>query len=199
MRNALQIFGNVFWVALLGFAAIQYVVDASGPKINRVHETYEIAGLGSAALRREMSMKGPVSDGNGARYWAWADWNVAWRYSYEASGFGCHITHVDVTVDVKVTTPRWRNMDAASGHMRAAWSRMYSALERHEERHASHGIAAGHEIHTALSDMEPRPTCDTLEKDANALGHRIVDKYSAKDVEYDRQTKHGFTEGVRLP
>jgi predicted secreted Zn-dependent protease len=72
-------------------------------------------------------------------------------------------------------------------------------LRQHERQHGQHGIDAAHEIEKEIGSLEGRPTCDALVEDVNALGHRIVKKHAARDVEYDQRTHHGRDEGVHLP
>ena len=40
--------------------------------------------------------------------------------------------------------------------------------------------------------------CATLERDANALGHRLLREHTEREKAYDLRTSHGATQGARL-
>ena len=40
--------------------------------------------------------------------------------------------------------------------------------------------------------------CATLEREANALGHRLLQDHVAREKQYDQRTRHGATQGARL-
>ena len=51
----------------------------------------------------------------------------------------------------------------------------------------------------AIAAMPPAGSCDTLGTSANALGKSILRKYNQLDLDYDRDTRHGTTQGARFP
>ena len=105
-------------------------------------------------------------------FWARADWRVSWFA-------GCQ-----VTVEIKYQYPKWENRSGAPADVRRKWDRMMKALVRHEEQHGRHGINAGNEIDQSKCSGSPK---------------KITEKWARQDKIYDRQTKHGKTEGVVLP
>ncbi|MBE7481808.1 MAG: DUF922 domain-containing protein [Polyangiaceae bacterium] len=38
-----------------------------------------------------------------------------------------------------------------------------------------------------------------MNREANAAANRIVEEYKAKDKAYDKETRHGATQGARFP
>ena len=40
---------------------------------------------------------------------------------------------------------------------------------------------------------------ETLQKDANSAGHRILKKYAALEKTYDKETNHGIKNGAIFP
>ncbi len=161
-------------------------------------ERYTIEGSTPSDLRREMSAKGPQGAG-GRRFDGYTRWYVSWKYRYNSAGSSCAITSVTTSVKVTMTLPQWRNENRADSATRAQWSRYLTALELHEQGHRRHGVDAANEVDQAIAAMLPAGNCDALGANANALGMSILRKYNQLDLDYDRDTRHGATQGARFP
>jgi len=105
-------------------------------------------------------------------YWAFARWYVRWSGTCRTS------------VRITYTFPRWVDKNRAPASLRKAWDRMIRNLKRHERGHGQHGINAAREIEKSRCRFDPK---------------RITRKWAAQDKIYDRRTRHGITQGVRLP
>lgn len=103
-------------------------------------------------------------------FWAYARWWVDWT------------SDCKVTVKLNYTFPEWTNQSSASTSLRSDWARMTNALKKHEENHGKHGIKAAREI-LASKCKNPRKT---------------IGKWAKQDKVYDKRTKHGRLEGVKL-
>lgn len=161
-------------------------------------ERYTINGSTPLELRQEMNNKGPRGN-DGRRFDGFTRWFVSWRFRYNNAPGGCTIASVTTSVKVTITLPEWRNESGGDSASHEQWSRYLAALERHEQGHRRHGIAAGHEVDQAIASLPPASTCDALGANANALGASILRKYNQLDLDYDRDTRHGATQGVRFP
>jgi predicted secreted Zn-dependent protease len=161
-------------------------------------EHYTISGSTPADLRRDMNAKGPQGAG-GRRFDGYTRWYVSWRYQYKKGEGRCAIASITTHVKVTMTLPRWRNEENASSSVRQQWRRYLSALKQHERGHHRHGIDAANEVDRAIGAMPPAANCDALGANANALGMGILRKYNQLDLDYDRDTRHGATQGARFP
>lgn len=161
-------------------------------------EHYSIDGATPADLRRELNAKGPMGSG-GRRFDGYTRWYVSWQYRYNRTDGGCAIGSVSTHVKVTMTLPRWSSPSRGDDATRQQWARYLSALELHEQGHRRHGIDAGHEVDRAIAAMPPAAHCDALGAAANALGASILKKYNQRDLDYDRDTQHGATQGARFP
>ena len=166
--------------------------------INDQVERYAIKGATPAELRREMNARGPQGVG-GRRFDGYTRWYVSWRYRYSNTGSACAIAAVTTSVKITITLPLWSDESGANSAPRRHWSRYLAALEMHEQGHRRHGVDAAHEIDSAIAVMPPAQTCDALGSQANALGKGILSKYNQRDLDYDRDTRHGATQGARFP
>ena len=79
--------------------------------------------------------------------------------------------------------PKLKNPSKTPKKVRKEFDEMYAALLRHERNHGKNGIRAARDI----------------EKAKCKGGDAIIARYLQADKDYDRKTKHGKTEGVRLP
>lgn len=134
------------------------------PNIIIDEQPYAVNALTARGLVRQMSTRGRIG------FWAFTRGWVSWKGQCE------------VTVKIRYTLPEHTNPDAMSPELRAKWTRMTTAMRRHEERHGQHSINAGREIEQA--------GCQG--------GLAILRKWRQQDKAYDARTRHGKTEGVTL-
>jgi predicted secreted Zn-dependent protease len=103
-------------------------------------------------------------------YWAYTRWRIKWS------------SDCKVRLTVNYTFPKLKNPDNVPLPLRKRFQAMLVKLKAHEEGHGQNGRDAAAEILAA--------DC----KDARA----IIKKYAAKDKSYDKKTRHGYRQGVRL-
>lgn len=165
---------------------------------NDTIERYPIRGASEAELRIEMSAKGPLGAG-GRRFDGYTRWNINWRYNYRQDGGWCRIG--TVTTDVKVTTtlPEWSDDRAAPEPLRKRWREYMAALTEHESGHRGHGMDAAREIDRGIAALPAQSNCGALGNAANDLGNQVIRQYNERDLDYDRRTGHGLTQGTRFP
>ena len=104
-------------------------------------------------------------------FWANARWYLRWTGD-------CRLS-----VELTYTMPKWINKDLAPPALQKQWDVMIEKLWLHERGHGQFAIAAAREIE--------RVGCHEAQ--------RILRKLRRQNEAYDRRTKHGRTQGVRLP
>lgn len=161
-------------------------------------EHYRIGGASEAELRREMNAKGPLGAG-GRRFDAHTRWNIGWRYKYREDGGTCRIASVTTDVRLTMILPEWGGERAAPERVRKRWREFIAALTAHENGHRTNGIDAAREIDRSISALPAQVGCSAVGNTANALGNQIIRKYNERDLDYDRRTDHGRTQGARFP
>ncbi len=170
-----------------------------GPRVNIRYRYYPIVGNTAVALRQQMSRMGPQSQTNGQRYDARTDWHVHWAYNYGRRGGQCAITSMNTRVDVLYILPGWTAPRNTPASLMAEWQRYMGALKTHEIGHKNHGVEAGTAVLRILRNIAPQPTCEALQATINGRLTNAVAPYNQKDLEYDRTTRHGFTQGAVFP
>jgi len=160
---------------------------------------YAINGQTSRELRREMSTKGPHFDNTRTRYAATTQWWVNWDVSYTSNDYGCSINTVQTQVAIEFVYPRWTNKTNARPNIQEKWERFYQALVAHEQTHANHGISAAKQIENQLARLSSSNQCANLRREVNNRAQQIIHHYQNEDIQFDKRTRHGLNEGVRLP
>lgn len=91
--------------------------------------------------------------------------------------------------------PRWQTPASAPADQRVRWERYIAALRDHEHSHLDHGRGAQHDFRTVAQGVTAA-TCTAAEKQVREHFDRIVERYRQEDLEYDRRTSHGRTQGA---
>lgn len=160
---------------------------------------YPIQGMSDTELRSQMTRQGPLDTLEGRRYDANTTWAVRWSYRYKPLGNQCAIAAVETKVDITFTLPQWQPASGPSRSLVAEWNQYLAALQTHEDGHKNNGIAAGQDVMKMLSRFPSAASCKTLGVAANKAAQQIIQRYNQKDIEYDRLTQHGFTQGAVFP
>jgi len=159
---------------------------------------YSVTGSTVNEIRNQLNQRG-VLHSNGKRYDGYTNWYVNWNYRYQTQGNRCRMESANVRTDVQITLPRWNNSSPVSLALRNKWNRYIQALELHENGHKQNGIDAGEEVLKTLLSMSAYPSCQKLGVAANAAAHSVINKYNQRDIEYDRATQYGVTQGAIFP
>jgi len=155
-------------------------------------ETYVIHGSTADELKREMRQKGPKG------FWGYTNASYRWRFNYTAEGAQCRITSATVTEEIVVTLPVWGDKDRAPACLQRDWERMLRLLTAHEHNHRDKWQGTRERIRAKLLTVTGACNVAAMELAANAAGSAEVAKTQALQVQYDRETNHGQSEGVTL-
>jgi predicted secreted Zn-dependent protease len=172
----------------------------NSPNVNVNNIYYQVGGSTAAQLRAQMDQIGPFNPKFGnRRYDALTRWIVGWRYSYRVENNRCAIDKAEVDTNITITLPQWNPPSQASGQLRKKWNRYTQALRIHEAGHKQHGIAASKEILRQLNNIPSYRSCQELQTAANNRSNRVIARYNQQDINYDRTTQHGKTQGAIFP
>lgn len=173
--------------------------SALTPHVQIAYRYYPISGMTASELRSHMNQLGPRDHIEGRTYDARTDWAVKWSYRYSMRGGQCAMQSVVTQVEVTFTLPRWTGAGQAERSLRAHWKHYQAALQHHEEGHKQHGIEAGYAVQRSLSQLPRAASCTELEATAQTTARAVIKTYNQKDLDYDRVTRHGFTQGAVFP
>ncbi|MBD2076706.1 DUF922 domain-containing Zn-dependent protease [Phormidium sp. FACHB-592] len=157
---------------------------------------YPIKGATAGQLRQQMNRLGPISQTSGQRFDARTDWYVRWNYQYLNQANSCQLTAIRVRADVSVTLPQWKQPANAAKGLVNRWNQYIKALRLHEDGHKDNGIATSQEILQLLKRFPAKSSCSELGVAANKAAQGIISQYNQRDLDYDRKTQHGVTQGA---
>jgi predicted secreted Zn-dependent protease len=199
MTNLTQATLLVTAIAMLATAPIEASNAQSQPKISINTNYYQIKGGTAAQLRNEMNRVRPFDRFSNGRYDALTRWYITGNYKYIPGDSRCQIYQPQVFLMVKTTLPKWNPTSKANPKLVRKWRKYIKVLRLHENGHKQNGIEAARELQKSLSQIPSYSSCQSLATAVKELSQKITTKYNQKDLEYDRQTKHGATQGAIFP
>lgn len=188
-RRALACLG---WLvaALAAAGAAQAAVEEEN-----IQRPYVVSPQPDETLRQALHAATPITV-DGRRFHGYTRWNVRWNYRWWREGSGrCAITQVTTRLRTEVQLPE---LQGATPAQQAAFDRYLQALSQHEQGHVQIGRDAAQAIDQGIAQLPAASDCTTLERDANALGHRLLKEHTERDKQYDERTRHGATQGAQL-
>ncbi len=160
-----------------------------------IQQPYTVRIQPDQSLRQALNAATPIAVDD-QRFHGYTRWNVRWAFRWwrEASG-RCTITEVTTRLRIEMQLPELRSATPAQ---QALFDRYLRALSRHEQGHAQFGRDAAHAIDRGIANLPAAPDCATLDREANALGRRLIGEHVEREKQYDRDTGHGATQGAKL-
>lgn len=137
-----------------------------------------------------MNQKGP------GEFFGKTDYYISWSFRWDGKPGNCRITSAIVDTEIKTFMPVWQDQASASPGLQAKWQQFYDVLMEHEQGHASLAKTGAADVRQAINALPGKPSCDQLEREANNVGNRILDRVRQQNVRYDAQTDHGRNDGA---
>ena len=182
---------------LLGLALITPGLSLAEPSVNTVFKHYKIYPESKQDFQTELFNRSSINK-EGRTFFGHTNWRVEWRFRWTRKNGKCRINQVTTSLDVTYTMPQIPEQHEVDTGLRASFESYYQLLLAHEQEHMKSGLYAAREIEDTLLNLGSFDHCDRLNDEANASGHRLIKKYNRRDIEYDRRTNHGRTEGVDI-
>ncbi len=179
----------------LGLAAAAMAVPppASGPLAGIPDldvQYYEVSGRSVAEIRAALNRVRPRDPNDGLAVDALNRWYISWRWPADGRG-GCALGRTELRFTATLRMPRLVNLAGTPRAVVARWNAYVEALIRHEAGHLRHA----YENMGAVLQAIRASSCEA----ANEAGRAAVRLLARWDVDYDRITRHGFTQGAHFP
>jgi predicted secreted Zn-dependent protease len=171
-----------------------------GPGVHaaEVDSLYRVSGFTHDDIYREMQRKGPGADEIGVRLGVhYSEWRWSFRYRQPPGG-RCRLSDARVLLRSTVILPEWTNVSTARPEVARGWREFLAALRTHEEGHRSRAKAQGVFLWQSLLGLEAG-TCDDLQTLVEETADRVIEEGRAAQLDYDRDTGHGRTQGAVWP
>ena len=167
-------------------------------KQNLRKETFAVAGDSASELRADLDRKRPPSP-DGRRFDANVQWSLTWSFHFDPQPRACGLTDATVDLQMLVRLPVLSPDAAPPEAVRDRWDDFTQLLETHEAGHVDNYTNGARALQDAYTTIEPAATCDELRATLADMGASAIDSIRAADIEYDRQTDHGRTQGATFP
>ncbi|MFN3409516.1 MAG: DUF922 domain-containing protein [Limisphaerales bacterium] len=158
---------------------------------------YAVTGETVREIRQSMNAGRP--GGRAAKTDALTTWTIRWRSQGVPGPEGWRLSHFSTDTTITFTLPMWRAPTNAAPEVRAAWSRYFTALLRHELGHAEFGRQAAMEVQQKVAGLGPEPSAHALRERVRQTVEAIIADHRRREVDYDQRTDHGRKEGAQFP
>lgn len=153
-------------------------------------EYYNVSGSSVAEIRAAINRVRPRDPNDGIAVDALNRWYISWRWPGNGQG-GCDLARTELRFTATLRMPRLINAERTPRPVLARWQAYVAALERHEAGHLRHAYDNMGSVLRAIRAS----SC----ADANENGRAAVRVLAQWDIIYDRETRHGFTQGAHFP
>lgn len=160
-------------------------------------EYYPIEGRTARELVAQMESLGPVRSVTGRHAAGYTSAEVIWEHSHEMREGACRVSHLDVSVIVVTTLPKWVTRHREAG-LAAQWKAFTANLLEHEATHREHMLLAAAAVRRAILAIPAQADCRSLERAIDRAARQQTRHYAAESRKYDALTDFGATQGVRL-
>lgn len=188
------LFANRLAVGLC-LAVFSFVTQAKYSE-NLVYKNYAVQPSQGQGLLEAIKAVSPFNRADGNIFHGHTDSKVSWSFDMrESSSRVCTMGDVRVHLEALITLPE---LLSGSARQRREFAPYIEALRKHEQGHFQLYQATAREIERSLSQLPQMRKCKTLESEANRIGNLLMKTGNEVNVEYDRRTEHGATQGARL-
>jgi len=178
--------------------ALCFVVEASAQDSLVIRTNFfNVSGGSERELRRSINQSRPWKDKREGD--AFTEWKIEWTFRLASSRSACQFHSFATRTAITITLPRWTPRAPTSQALSQEWERYLTALKAHEEGHKQIGLAVAAEIQRRVKALKPEPTCEAMSALLNSTAKNVIAEYRQKEIDYDRKTEHGATQGARFP
>ena len=165
--------------------------------ITETREDYVVDATSRRALQQQMreALARHVDEGGGVGR---SLQTLTSRYELEPFEGGCRLKDLEVRLDVTIYLPRWEPAGDYPRGLDESWQAMRNALEKHELGHRDIAVETARGLLDDLRALPPQPDCSSLETRARKLFFRAQLRHSIRDGAYERRTRNGVAQGVKL-
>jgi len=166
------------------------------PVIREDVRYYVIEGRSEPELVAQMNAKGYLAEQG--RYWGHTSSRLGWSFDTKAVAGRCHLVDPNVSLTITTVLPQWTPPSGTTETVVGKWHALIKALRHHEGEHAQIARAQAQALMALMLRHHSDKSCAALDASVQAEGRAIMHKSDAADVELDRRTQHGATEGVSM-
>ncbi len=135
----------------------------------------------------------------GSKYYARTNWLIQGTWSWKPSPRGCEVERGAVSVTITITLPALKTTAGVPPDIVNRWNTFIRNTNLHEQGHAKLALQGARDYQRNLGNLAPAPNCDILQKQLRDLYNRDFETIDRVNVQYDKDTEHGLTQGAVFP
>jgi predicted secreted Zn-dependent protease len=175
---------------ILALAGI--TLPAESASIDKKYSYFNLYGKTAEDLDREIAKRGPKLLQTGTRHPGATTMNFGLKTKITNDGTFCRLDRAYVTLDLRLSLPRWKNRDRADEEMAIMWDTLSSDIKRHEERHGL--IARGYaiELERTLENLPRDRDCKRLQAKAESVAKDLLKQHAEAQAQFDKVESINF-------
>jgi predicted secreted Zn-dependent protease len=151
---------------------------------------YDVSGSTADEIQRSLLARQPRDPNDGVPVAALTSWSMHWSWRARPDG-GCDLSRPSIDFRAQTLLPRLVSEDDLSPELRTRWRAFLAAVHAHEARHVRNAYEQRRDVAAAIQASD----CAS----AGAAAAATVRAIAQGDFDYDRETRHGATEGAVFP
>jgi predicted secreted Zn-dependent protease len=175
---------------ILAMAALS--TPAAAASIDKKYSYFNIYGKSAEDLDREIAKRGPKLQMTGTRHPGATTMNFGLKTKITNDGTWCRLDRAFVTLDLKLSLPRWKNRPLATEDMAIMWDTLSSDIKRHEERHALIARSYAIDLERTLESLPRDRDCKRLQASAETASDKLLTAHAQAQADFDRVESINF-------
>ena len=173
-------------------------VGSAGQEVLTISTNYyKVTGSSPRELRAALNQARPwkARESVDAR----TRWDITWTCNVASIEGICRVNSFETRTTINLMLPRWLPPAEAPPELTNRWKQYIEALVRHEEGHFRIARAATMEMRKRVLALKEDASCPALTATINRTGQAAIDAFRSQEMEYDRKTEHGRSQGAHFP
>ena len=174
-------------LALAGFT-----IPAGSASIDKKYSYFNLYGKTAEELDREIAKRGPKLLQTGTRHPGATTMNFGLKTKITNDGEFCKLDRAFVTLDLKLSLPRWKGRERATQDMGIMWDTLSSDIKRHEERHGLIARSYAIELERTLENLPRDRDCKRLQAKAESVAKDLLKHHAEAQAQFDKVESINF-------
>lgn len=146
---------------------------------------YNVPGTTVEQISQQISRRGPQS----GHAIGTSETRMTPRIATVYSNGECRIVSAEIKLDIKVTLPRWTELDKADQRTQKSFHGLSEHVEWHEQQHVKISQHYAKTIEQRLLDLKPQPSCRLILKEAREIFKQGFVEHNKAQLAFDEEER----------
>ncbi len=174
------------------WALAGFIPPAESASIDKSYAYFNLYGKTAEDLDREIAKRGPKLQQTGTRHPGATTMNFGLKTKITNDGTYCKLERAFVTLDLKLSLPRWKGRERATEDMGIMWDTLSSDIKRHEERHGLIARNYAIALERALENLPRDKDCKRLQTKAETIAKQLLKEHAEAQAQFDKVESINF-------